>query len=162
MIRIAEINDLEGIVAIYNQAIDAQFQVAFTHRFATEDRVGWFREHTPDKYPLLVYIADGRVVGWLSVSPYRAGREALRYTVDISYFIHKEYLHQGIGSQLLAAGLDMCRELGYKTVLAIILSKNTASVSLAEKFGFEQWAFLPDVADFDGVECSHLYYGMKL
>ena len=162
MIRIADINDLEGIVEIYNQAIDAKFQVAFTEKFEVADRLAWFHEHTPDKYPLLVYVIEGKIAGWFSISPYRAGRTALRYTVDISYFIHNEYLHRGIGSALLQTGISLCRELNYKTALAIIINKNIPSIRLAEKFGFEKWAYLPGVADFDGVECSHLYYGVKL
>jgi L-amino acid N-acyltransferase YncA len=162
MVRIADINDLESIVAIYNQAIDARFQVAFTERFATEDRIDWFREHTPGSFPVLVNEIEGTIAGWLSISPYRAGRMALRYTVDISYFVDEQHVAIGVGSALLAAGLQLCRDLGYKTALAIILDKNKASVRLAEKFGFERWAYLPDVADFGGEECSHLYYGVRL
>ncbi len=162
MIRIAEFEDLESIVEIYNQAIDAKFQTGFTERTNVDDRIGWFNEHTPDKYPLFVYIADDKVVGWLSVSPYRAGRGALRYSVEISYFIHGNYRNKGIASQLLVYAINACRQLNYKTAIAIILDKNTASIKLMEKFGFHNWGFLPGVADFDGVECNHIYYGMKL
>ncbi len=162
MIRTAQFKDLESIVEIYNQAIDAKFQTGFTERVRVEDRVGWFYEHTPDKFPLLVYVVDDVVAGWLTISPYRAGRGALRYTVEISYFVHSSYKKMGIGSQLLVYGINAARQLHYKTAIAIILDKNEASVKLVEKFGFHRWAFLPGVADFDGEECNHVYYGMKL
>ena len=162
MIRTAQFKDLESIVEIYNQAIDAKFQTGFTERVRVADRVEWFNEHTPEHFPLLVYTVDDAIAGWLSISPYRAGRGALRFTVEISYFVHNDYKKRGIGSQLLVYGINDARQLHYKTAIAIILDKNEASVKLVEKFGFHRWAFLPGVADFDGVECNHLYYGMKL
>ena len=162
MIRTARYEDLEAIVAIYNQAIDAQFQTGFMQRISVDERIAWFTEHTPDKYPLFVYVVNDVVAGWLSISPYRAGRGALRYSVELSYFVHNEYRHKGIGSQLLVYAINACRQLNYKTAIAIILDKNVASINLMEKFGFHKWAHLPGVADFDGVECDHVYYGMKL
>jgi len=162
MIRTAQFGDLESIIEIYNQAIADKFQTGFMEPLKVEERIGWFYEHAPGKYPLLVYIVDDRVVGWFSVSPYRAGRRAFVYTVEISYFIHEDYRKLGIASQLLVYGINACRQLHFKTVIAIILDKNVASIQLMEKFGFHKWALLPGVADFDGVECSHVYYGMKL
>ena len=162
MIRTAQFEDLESIVDIYNDAIDAKFQTGVTDKVTVDGRIDWFNEHTPDKYPLFVYVADNKVAGWLSISPYRAGRGAFRYSVEISYFVHNDYKKMGIGSQLLLHGINAARQLHYKTAIAIILDKNAASVKLVEKFGFQKWAHLPGVADFDGVECNHVYYGMKL
>jgi L-amino acid N-acyltransferase YncA len=162
MIRIAQIGDLPGIVEIYNQAIEAKFQTAYTEMISVDDRVGWFYDHTPEAYPLYVYEADDKVVAWVSVSPYRPGRDALRFCVEVSYFVHNSYLRKGIGSQMLQYILDVCKELKYRSVLAILLDRNVASSKLLEKFRFQQWAFLPDVADFDGEICSHVYYGKSL
>jgi len=155
-------SDLANVVEIYNQAIEARFQTAFMERHSVQERIPWFQEHVDTRYPMFVYEEDGQVVGWFSISPYRSGRAALRYTVEISYFVHTGHFHKGIGSQLVQFGVNACRMLGYKTAIAIILDRNTASIQLMKKFGFEQWAFLPAVADFDGVECNHVYYGIKL
>lgn len=162
MIRTANIKDLESIVEIYNQAIDAGFQTAYTERLRAADRVGWFNDHPESSFPLLVYEQAGSVAGWLSVTPYRPDRGALRYAVEVSYFVHEDSRGIGIGSQLLAAGLERCWKLGYKTLLAILMEPNVASAKLLEKYGFEKWAYLPAVADFDGVECSQVYYGLKM
>ena len=162
MIRTAEFGDLERIIEIYNQAIEDKFQTGFMEPQKVEERIGWFYEHAPGMFPLFVYIVDDKVAGWFSISPYRAGRGAFLYTVEISYFIHKDYRKMGIASQLLVYGINACRQLHYKTAIAIILDRNVASIKLMEKFGFHKWAFLPGVADFDGVECSHVYYGLKL
>jgi len=162
MIRLARQGDMESIVAIYNRAIAAKFQTAFTEQLDAEKSASWFSQFLDKVYPMFVYTEADEVIGWLSISPYRSGREALRYTVEVSYFIHPDHQLQGIGQKLLQHGLDACMGLNYKTVLAIILDKNIASIRLMEKFGFEKWAYLPGVADFDGVECGHLYYGLRL
>jgi len=160
MIREAKIDDLESIVEIYNQAIDKGFQTGFTKRLKTEDRKTWFYQHG-EGYPLFVYEADGIVVGWLSVSPYRQGRGALQYIVEVSYYLHKDHQRKGIGSELLEYALKACGALGYKTALAILMDVNTGSIKLLEKFCFEKWGHLPNVADFDGVICGQFYYGLN-
>jgi len=162
MVREARIDDLGAITEIYNQAIDAQFQTCFTEPYSPEMKQDWFYEHDGTGYPLLVYELDGAVAGFLSVSPYRQGRHALRFAVEISYFVHIAHHKKGIGSALLGKAISQCREIGYKTALAILLVPNKASIALLEKFGFAQWGYMPDIAEFDGVVCGQLYYGLKL
>jgi L-amino acid N-acyltransferase YncA len=162
MIRLAEQRDRESVIAIYNQAIAATFQTAFTEPLGPTEGAEWFARHQGQAYPMFVYEQEETVVGWLIVIPYRSGRGALRYTVEISYFIHSSYQGKGIGRELIEYSLDACRQLGYKTILAIILDRNIPSIRLLEKFGFEKWGYLPGVADFDGTECNHVYYGLRL
>lgn len=162
MIRHAAIQDLERITAIYNQAIDAGFQTAFTEHLQANDRIGWFNEHSTHTYPVWVYEINGEVAGWLSISPYRQGRAALRFAVEVSYFIHSNYQGKGIGTSLLQYAVQQCTLLGYKTLLAIVLEPNIVSIKLLEKAGFENWGYLPRIADFNGKECSQVYYGLKL
>jgi phosphinothricin acetyltransferase len=47
-------------------------------------------------------------------------------------------------------------------MLTIVLDKNIGSISLLEKNNFEQWGFLPEVAQIDGKILGHVYYGKKL
>lgn len=160
--RTAQIKDTKSIVDIYNQAVRAGFETADTEEVDVKDRSDWFEKHKPDTYPIYVYEIDNKVVGWVSVSPYREGRKALSYTAEISYYIHKDFKRQGIGSELVRCVVGKCKELGYKSLFAIILDKNIASIKLMEKHGFEKWAHLPNIADFNGVECGHVYYGLRI
>lgn len=162
MIRVAQQKDLAEITEIYNQAIDAGFQTAYTTRLDPAQRLAWFEEHKEVSYPLFVYEESGQVIGWVSISGYRPDRGALRFAAEISYFVHKDHWGKGMGGRLLQHGLAACKERGYKTVIAIILEPNTASAILLEKYGFEKWAYLPNIADFSGVECSQVYYGLKM
>ena len=161
-IRIAKTEDLENIFAIYNQAVKSKFETADTVEVDFRDRSEWLNNHNPDTHPIIVYENNGEIKGWVSISPYRNGRKALRYTVEISYYIHNDYKRQGIGGKLVEYAIQVCKKNNYKTLVAIVLDKNEASIGLLAKFGFVKWGHLPKVADFDGVECGHVYYGLKI
>lgn len=162
MIRIATAPDLPRIVAIYNQAVSKKFQTGDTTPISVEDRAEWFKGHENNSFPILVYEVAGNVAGWLSITPYRAGRKALSGCVEISYYVDDAHLHQGIGTALVSASLEQCRELGFHSVFAIIMDRNLASINLMKKHGFVQWAYMPDIADFDGERCGHVYYGRQI
>ncbi len=161
-IRIANIADLESITEIYNQAILSRFETADMVEFESTDRLDWFLSHQQDIFPIFVYELNNRVVGWISISPYRSGRKALRYTVEISYFVHKDFKRKGIGSKLIEYIISESKSLNFKTLFAIILDKNIASINLLKKFGFVKWGHMPNIADFDGEECGHMYYGRRV
>jgi phosphinothricin acetyltransferase len=151
--------DLPAIVNIYNQAIPLKRSTGDTQPLRPEDRVLWFEEHRPEKYPIFVAEVDGIVIGWCSLSAYRPGRAALRFTAEISYYIDLAHHRQGIGTALIEHALAACPALQIRHLLAIVLEVNQASLKLLGKMGFEQWGYLPRVANFDGNEVGHLYYG---
>ncbi len=158
-IRLAREDDLPAIVEIYNQAIQTKHSTGDTQPVTVTDRRAWFEEHPPGKYPIYVAEEDGHVVGWCSLSAYRPGRGAFRHTAEISYYIAFSHHRRGIASALVEYAMAACPDLQIKHLFAIVLEGNAASLKLLEKMGFEQWGYLPRVADFDGREVGHLYYG---
>jgi L-amino acid N-acyltransferase YncA len=160
-IRPAALSDLPRLVAIYNQAIASRNATADTEPFTVEQRLDWFHTHTPEAFPVYSYEEDGEVLGWLSISPYR-GRPALRRTAEVSYYVDYAHHGRGIGSALLAHALADASRIHKQVYLAILLEWNTGSVRLLEKYGFEKWGYLPEVAEFDGRLCGQFYYGKKL
>lgn len=162
MIRIAQPTDLEAIIEIYNQAIRAQFETADTEEIAPADRLEWFNAHAPTTYPIFVYEINQEIAGWISLSPYRAGRKALRFTAEISYYINNNYKRQGIGSKLIHHMMNEAKALELKNLFAIILDKNEPNISVLKKFGFQKWGHLPNIADFNGIECGQVYYGIRI
>lgn len=162
IIRTAQIADLPAIVDIYNQSIATKHSTGDTQPVKLEDRQAWFLEHEPEHYPIFIAEVDGKVAGWCSLSPYRRGRLALRFTAEISYYIDSAFHRQGMASALVNHALAECHNLKIKNVFAIILERNQASLRLVEKIGFQSWGYLPRVADFDGEECGHCYYGIRV
>jgi phosphinothricin acetyltransferase len=127
-----------------------------------EGRRGWFEEHADLRYPIYVGEADGKISGWCSVSAYRPSRSALKKTVELSYYVHPGFRRQGVATNLITHAINSCRGCGIKNVLAILLGVNQASADLLTKLGFEQWGCLPGVAEIDGSEIDHLYFGKKI
>lgn len=158
-IRIADTRDLPAIVKIYNEAIPSKRSTADTQPVHLEDRISWFKEHKPDEYPIFVAEVDGQVAGWCSLSAYRPGRAALRATAEISYYVSTAYHRRGVGTALLEHALAACPALGIRHLFAIVLEGNEASLKLLKNAGFTQWGYLSRVANFDGQEIGHLYYG---
>ena len=161
-IRFAKIDDITAIVDIYNQAIAAGHKTADITPVVVHDRVKWFQEHTPDKYPIFVATTNDTVVGYLTISAYRPGRMALSHTAEVSFYIHFKHHRQGIASRLLQYAIDVCPSLQITTLIAILLEGNQGSISLLEKFGFKEWGYMPQIADFNGLQVGHLYYGLRI
>jgi L-amino acid N-acyltransferase YncA len=159
-VRLAQETDLGSINEIYSQAVGIN-ATAHTYPLTPAQSREWFVAHDPEKYPVFVSVADDQITGWVSLSAYRPGRMALRHTAEISFYIHENYRRQGVGSALLQFAVKKAPELGLRQVFAIVLEHNTASIALLKKFGFQQWGFLPDVADFDGKICGQYYFGLK-
>ena len=127
-----------------------------------ESKREWFQEHSPDSYPLWIAEQNNQIVGWCSLSPYRPGRMALRHAAEISYYIRKNYRRKGIASALIQHAISQCPNLKIKNLFAMLLEVNDVSIRILEKFGFEKWGHMPDVAEFDGIVCGHLIYGRSV
>lgn len=161
-IRIAGDEDLSQIVEIYNQAVNQHGATADLTPITVESRYQWFQDHTEDSYPIWIAERNDGILGWCSLSPYRPGRMALRKTAEISYYIHTAHLRQGIGSSLIRYAIAQCPQLGFKHLITMLLEINFPSIRILEKFDFNKWGHLPDVAEFDGKVCGHLIYGLHI
>jgi phosphinothricin acetyltransferase len=161
-IRIAQVSDLPGIVAIYNQAVPTRRSTANTIPWTVESRTPWFNEHEPGHHPIFVAEIDHQLAGWCSLSAYRPGRLALRFTAEISYYIETAYQQRGIGRALIGHAIGACPSLEIKNIIAVIIDRNEASRKLLEKLGFRQWGYLPRVLDFNGQEFGEYYYGLRV
>jgi phosphinothricin acetyltransferase len=162
MIRNALKSDLKQIDAIYNQAIALGFLTAHTQPLKQAERLIWFEKYSPDNYPLFVFEKDNQVVGWLSVSPYRQGRQALNETVEISFYIDTAHKREGIGYKLIQHAIEYMYRINKRVLIAIVIESNTASINLLEKLGFEKWGFLPEVVHFQNKIKGQIYMGRIL
>ena len=161
-IRLAENADLPAILKIYNQAVRAGQCTAHTSQLTLEDMSAWFAEHSAEKYPVYVYQEEGSVLAYSSVSVYRRGRSALRYTAEISFYVDFAHHRNGIASRLIEHVLAQCTHLRIKNLFAIIMENNKSSIDLLKSFDFSEWAHLPRVADYDGIELGQVYYGRRI
>ena len=151
-VRSAKQSDLAEIVEIYNQTIDSRMVTADTEYQTVEQKQAWFDSHNT-KRPLYVIEQGNRVVAWLSFKSFY-GRPAYDSTVEIAIYVDTKCRGLSLGQTLLAYALELASTLQIHNYLAFIFSHNTPSVKLFEKFGFEKWGQLPNVAEMDGKKYS--------
>jgi phosphinothricin acetyltransferase len=161
-IRNAKLEDIDRINDIHNQAINEKFKVAYLASWTNDMMLEWFKEHDGKEYPVCVAEIDNTVIGFVYSSAYRPGRTALKQTAEISYFVDKNYRGRGVGKRMIEFMESRCNNLGIKTLFAIIIDTNEASIKLIEKCGYKRWGHLPKIAVFDTIEAGHLYYGKRI
>lgn len=161
-IRPALKKDIRQITEIYNQAVKAGYKTADINPLTKKEMTEWLENHNPDKYPVWVAEEKQSIVGYLSLSPHRPGRNALRFTAEVSYYVHFDHHRKGVASHLMKHALSKCRNLEIKTLFAILLECNTSSIALLGKFYFKKWGTLPRVANFNGKEMDQVYYGLRV
>lgn len=160
--RFAKLQDLNRIVEIYNQAIKSGNATADITEQSVEEKLLWFYEHSQDKFPIYVLEVDGNIIGWGSLSPYRNGREGLKSTAEITYYIDYSFHGKGYGSILIDYIIKDCKRLNILNLVALLLEINKASIKILKSFGFQEWGLLPNIANINGYICGHLIYGKNL
>ena len=162
LIRSALPGDLESINLIYNQAVEERFCSAHLERVPMEEHRVWFGRHRPDRFPVYVAEKEGDIAGWISLSPYREGRQALSHVAEVSYYVHRNHRGLGLGSELMKHVLEVAPGFGFGTLIAILLGENLPSIALLERHGFRRWGVMPGIARIGKVRSDHLYYGLKI
>ena len=150
------------IVRIYNQAVVAGSQTADENIVSVKGKLPWLKQHTGDHYIIYVASIDTKIVGYLALSPYRYGRSAFAKTAEISYYIDNNNQGKGIGTQLIQHAIKQCSELKIDSLIAILLSCNSASIDILKNFNFEKWGSMPNIVKIKNGSVDHLYYGKHL
>lgn len=147
VIRKARLDDLEFLLDIYNYEVLNGTATFDMHPKTYEERLDWFHEHNVENHPLIVAEADGCVVGYASLSPYRA-KEAYKKTVELSVYISPEHRRRGIARRLICDILEEARQReDIHTVISVITSGNDASIHLHKEFGFAHCGTLKEVGE---------------
>ena len=160
--RIAKKEDWQRIIDIYNQSIFESGKTADTELQSVESKSNWLTEHLDERHPIILALLNKDIVGWCSLSSYRAGRKALESTAEISYYIDKEFQGAGIGTRLIEETIDYARDHGIKNLMAILLDINIISTKILRKFGFEEWGHLPNIAEIKGSRCGQYIFGKNI
>ena len=115
IIRDAVEADLPAIVEIYNEAIQGRISTAQLDPVSVEERLPWFREHSPESHPLWVAEIDEQIAGWLSFHPFMP-RSAYRGTAEISVYVGEQFRRTRSGTSTARKGHRAFSPLGDHTL----------------------------------------------
>jgi len=160
-IRLATIADLPAINDIYNHYVLHCTCTYQTEPETLADREAWFRDHSPDKYPVIVAEIDGRVVGWGSLSRFRP-RAAYAPTAEPSVYIDHEFLGRGLGRILLVDLIARARAAGFRSLIGGSSADRPASIAVQESLGFQRVAHLKEVGYKFGKWLDVMYLQLML
>lgn len=161
-VRSAVAADLPAIDSIYREAVAQRFQTADLSPPTEAERSAWFAAHQDPRYPVRVATIDGAVIGYATLSPWRAGREATRCTAELSYYVAGAWRGRGVGRALAEDALVCARAIGHTALLGIVIDGNRASIALLERLGFRVWGRLPGVVRCHGEVRAHLIFGRSV
>lgn len=160
--RDATLEDLPKIVEIYNSTVASRLVTADIEPVSIDSKINWFHQHNSEFRPLWIVLdSDKNMVGWVSFQDFY-GRPAYQKTAEISIYIDEKYRGKGLGRLILEYAIEKSHELGIENLLAFIFSHNLPSLNLFEKFGFELWANLKNIAELDGEKRSLIILGKNI
>ena len=144
-IREATPNDLEEILAIYNEAILTTTAIYEYDPFDRSYIETWWNQRITNGWPVIIAEYDGQVAGFATYGTFRA-RAAYQSTCEHSVYVKEIYRGKGIGRMLLRAIIDAARKNRVHVLIGGIDAQNQLSISLHESEGFTIAGHLHEVA----------------
>ncbi|HDA6770029.1 TPA: N-acetyltransferase [Staphylococcus aureus] len=144
MIRCAKKEDLNAILAIYNDAIINTTAVYTYEPQTIDERIAWFETKQRNHEPIFVFEENGSVLRFATFGSFRPW-PAYLYTIEHSIYVDASARGKGIASQLLQRLIAEAKAKGYRTLVAGIDASNEASIKLHQKFNFKHAGTLTNV-----------------
>ncbi len=144
-LRDATVEDLPGILAIYNEVIAHSTAVYAFEPVALADRQAWFEARRAAGYPVLVMAEAGEVLGFASFGDWRPW-PGYAGTVEHSVHVRADQRRRGIGATLVAELVVRARGLGKHVILGAVDADNGPSLALHAQLGFERAGLHREVA----------------
>ena len=133
-IRLAQHDDSEAIRQIYNLEVSTSTVTFDLVPRTAADQLQWL-EARSGAHAVIVAEADGEVVGFASLSPFR-DRPAYNSTVEDSVYVRADHRGTGVGGALLDELMTLAAQHGFHTVIARIVGGHDASIGLHQRHGF--------------------------
>ncbi len=134
-VRLAGLDDADGIRAIYNREVLEGTATFDLRPRSVIDQRRWLTERS-GAHAVVVAVEGAVVLGFGSLSPYR-DRPAYRTTVEDSVYVDPAHQGRGVGRAVLDGLLQTATQHGFHAVVARISGPNEASVALHRSCGFE-------------------------
>lgn len=136
MIREVDLNDAAFIADIYNEYVNNTV-ITFDTQPVSEEEMRKQIVSISSRFPYYVYEQEGKVAGYCYVHPWKQ-RDAYRYTLETTIYLHPSFTGKGIGKALMNRLIKECRLRSYHALIACITVPNEPSERLHRQLGFQQ------------------------
>ncbi|HKF28812.1 MAG TPA: GNAT family N-acetyltransferase [Candidatus Binataceae bacterium] len=143
-VRDASVDDLPGILAIFNEVIANSTAIWFDTLENLEGRRQWFEARHARGFPILVAVEAGDMLGYSTFGDFRAWH-GYRHTVEHSIYVRADSRRAGIGRILLSALIERATASRAHVMVGAIEASNHASLALHMGLGFKEVARMPEV-----------------
>lgn len=123
-------SDWDEVCRIYRQGMETNL-ATFESEIPSYER--WDIGHFP--FGRIVAEQDGRVAGWVALSPVSA-RTCFSGVAEVSIYVADDIKGSGIGTRLLNAEIGESEQNGIWTLQSVIMRNNRPSLALHSKCGF--------------------------
>ena len=117
-IRTATLDDAPRLVEIYSYYVE-ETAISFEYETPSVEKFQARMNRTKKHYPYLLAEQDGKILGYAYASRF-IGREAYKFSAELTIYLDKNYLHQGIGKKLYGELEKILREQGIKNLYVCI------------------------------------------
>ncbi|AIJ37626.1 N-acetyltransferase [Flavobacterium psychrophilum] len=135
-IRPFQIEDTQAILAIVNYNILNSTALYDYNPRNLATQIAILEEKTTKGFPIIVATENKMVTGFGYYSEFRF-REAYKFTVEHSIYVHKDFHGNGIGKLLLLELISLAKAQKLHTMIGVIDAENKSSITFHEKFGFK-------------------------
>ncbi len=135
LVRPARPEDARSFLDVYRAVVEERrfIRTERVNRSARFYRRRFRRSWTKDEAHL-VAVADGRVIGQLSI--HRDDQPVTRHAATLGMLVDAAWRGKGVGSALLSEALRWARAMGVERVVLSVFPHNAPAIALYRKFGF--------------------------
>ena len=99
-IRSATLDDAPRLVEIYSYYV-TETAISFECEIPSIEKFQARMQRTQKHYPYLVAEVDGKIIGYAYAKLF-VGRAAYKFSAELTIYLDKDFLHQGIGKNCTA------------------------------------------------------------
>lgn len=135
-VRAAVLHDVQRITEIHNQGIiDRESVLDITPR-PLRERLAWFKNLSA-REAVLVAEDEGSVIGFCALQPF-SPEDMYAHIGVVTYWIEKDYRHQGIGRRLAQEILPVAKQKGYLKFMIYAYSFNREKMGFYKEVGYTE------------------------
>jgi RimJ/RimL family protein N-acetyltransferase len=130
----------EQYLKSFHEALDAvareQIYIEMIEAKPYDEMATFQKKLISNNWPVYYAVDDGRVVGWVDITP--AANPRLAHRGSLGMGLIADYRGRGLGTQLITKAIQHAKEIGLEKVELTVYTENIAAIRLYKKMGFTE------------------------